>query len=120
MPAAMLRTLAIVVVAACCSGGAFSAGGRPRDAPASIQGSAASRSADTPKTPLRATSSKQNAARVPAAGRDPYKADRLSSPPATLDTPGQTTILTRQILDDMNATSLRDALRSTAGVTVGR
>jgi outer membrane receptor for monomeric catechols len=51
-----------------------------------------------------------------------YKADRLSSSrsEAILNTPGQTTVLTRQILDDMNATSLRDAMRSTAGVTIGR
>jgi len=53
----------------------------------------------------------------------PYKADRLSSPLANqsiLDTPGQVTVLTRQVLDDKNATSLRDALGTTAGVTVGR
>jgi outer membrane receptor for monomeric catechols len=53
----------------------------------------------------------------------PYKANRLSSPRASqpiLNIPGQTTVLTRQVLDDMNATSVRDALRSTAGVTVGR
>jgi len=52
----------------------------------------------------------------------PYKADRLSSSrgETILDTPGQTTVLTRQVLDDMNATSLKDAMRSTAGVTIGR
>lgn len=52
----------------------------------------------------------------------PYKANRLQSSPGVpiLDVPGRTTVLTRQVLDDMNATSLRDALRSTAGVTVGR
>ena len=52
----------------------------------------------------------------------PYKADRLSSRPdqPILDLPGQTTVLTRQVLDDKNATSLKDAMRSTAGVTVGR
>lgn len=52
----------------------------------------------------------------------PYKANRLSSSrgETILDTPGQTTVLTRQVLDDMNATSLRDAMRSTAGVTIGR
>lgn len=50
-----------------------------------------------------------------------YKVDRLSSSRGEriLDTPGQTTVLTRQVLDDMNATSLRGALRSTAGVTIG-
>jgi outer membrane receptor for monomeric catechols len=95
MSAAMLRTLTMVVVAVCCCDGAFATAGRPRHAPASAY-------AD------------------PAAS---HKADRLSSPrPAQpiLDTPGQTTVLTRQVLDDMNATTLRDALRSTAGVTVGR
>lgn len=43
-----------------------------------------------------------------------------SSRQSELDTPGQTTVLTRETLDDMNATTLRGALRSTAGVTVGR
>jgi outer membrane receptor for monomeric catechols len=52
----------------------------------------------------------------------PYKANRLSSSrgQTILDTPGQTTVLTRQVLDDMNATSLREAMRATAGVTIGR
>ncbi|MCS3726620.1 TonB-dependent receptor plug domain-containing protein [Bradyrhizobium betae] len=52
----------------------------------------------------------------------PYKADRLSLSrgETILNTPGQTTVLTRQVLDDMNARSLRDAMRSTAGVTIGR
>ncbi|WP_128927039.1 Plug domain-containing protein [Bradyrhizobium guangxiense] len=51
-----------------------------------------------------------------------YKADRLSSSrgESILNTPGQTTVLTRQMLDDMNATSLRGAMRSIAGVTIGR
>ena len=129
MPDRMLRTIAVVAV--CCSNGAFAVGSeRPRDAPAFIQRSAASsRSTDTLKASLPTPSLKQNAARRLTADRDPYadpaapyKADRLSSPRAEpiLDVPGQTTVLTRQVLDDMNATSLRDALRSTAGVTVGR
>jgi outer membrane receptor for monomeric catechols len=53
----------------------------------------------------------------------PYKADRLSSSRAAepiLNIPGQTTVLTRQVLDDMNATSIKGALRSVAGVTIGR
>ena len=52
-----------------------------------------------------------------------YKANRLSSPRASepiVNIPGQTTVLTREVLDDMKATSVRDALRSTAGVTLGR
>ncbi|MGY4622495.1 TonB-dependent receptor plug domain-containing protein [Bradyrhizobium sp. USDA 4486] len=81
----------IVLVALCCSQAALAASGkRPRHAPAND----------------------------PA----PYKADHLSSSrgETILNTPGQTTVLTRQVLDDMNATSLRDAMRSTAGVTIGR
>ncbi|WP_271570615.1 TonB-dependent receptor plug domain-containing protein [Bradyrhizobium sp. CCBAU 11386] len=90
MPTKSLRL--IVIVALCVSQGAFAASGKwSRHAPATD----------------------------PAA---PYKADRLSSSrgETILDTPGQTTVLTRQVLDDMNARSLRDAMRSTAGVTIGR
>ena len=86
----------IVIVALCVSQGAYAASSkRLRHAPAT-----------TPATD-------------PAA---PYKADRLSSSrgETILNTPGQTTVLTRQVLDDMNATSLKDAMRSTAGVTIGR
>ena len=52
----------------------------------------------------------------------PYKADRLSSNRFTqpiLDTPKTITVVTREVLDDKNATSLQDVLRSTAGVTLG-
>jgi outer membrane receptor for monomeric catechols len=86
----------IVIAALCVSQGAFAASSkRPRHAPAAAP------------------------ATDPAAL---YKADRLSSSrgETILNTPGQTTVLTRQVLDDMNATSLRDAMRSTAGVTIGR
>src|ERR1700692_2223834 len=130
MPAGMLRTITIAVVAIGLCDGAFAAdGGRPHHAPAPLHGSALSRSKDTLKTPWRATRWKQKAARTLAADRDPYadpvapyKADRLSSRGSQpiLDTPGQVTVLTRQILDDKNATPLRDALGTTAGVTVGR
>jgi outer membrane receptor for monomeric catechols len=53
----------------------------------------------------------------------PYKANRLSLSRATqpiLNTPAGVTVLTRQVLDDKNATTLRDAMRTTAGVTLGR
>lgn len=89
MPARSLRL--VVIAALCISQGAFAASGkRPHRAPATD----------------------------PAA---PYKADRLSTSrgQTILNTPGQTTVLTRQVLDDMNATTLRDAMRSTAGVTIG-
>jgi outer membrane receptor for monomeric catechols len=94
MPATSLRL--IVIVALCISQGALAASSkRSRHVPATAP------------------------AVDPAA---PYKADRLSSSrgETILNTPGQTTVLTRQVLDDMKATSLRDAMRSTAGVTIGR
>jgi outer membrane receptor for monomeric catechols len=131
MPAGMLRTIAVMVL--CFSNTSFAvAGERPRHASATIQGAvASSRSTDASKARLRAPSPKRHVARTLAADRDPYadpaapyKANRFSfsSPPGApiIDIPGQTTVLTRQTLDDLNATTLRDALRSTAGVTVGR
>jgi outer membrane receptor for monomeric catechols len=66
----------------------------------------------------------EQARRAPVSDHaSPAKAHRLSSPRAAeslLNTPGHTTVLTREVLDDMKATTVRDALRSTAGVTVGR
>lgn len=126
MPAKILRMVAFAAV--CCCGSAVAvAAGEPRHTPASVQGAAGDSRSDTLKATRRA---KQNAVRTQAAGRDayvdpaaPYKANRLSSPRATepiSNIPGQTTVLTREVLDDMKATSVRDALRSTAGVTVGR
>jgi outer membrane receptor for monomeric catechols len=127
MPAKTLRMIAVAAV--CCCGGALAiAAGEPRHTPASVQGSAgSSQSMDTLQTTRPA---KQSSVRTPAADHGPYvdpaapyKANRLSSPRATepiLNIPGQTTVLTREVLDDMKATSVKDALRSTAGVTVGR
>jgi outer membrane receptor for monomeric catechols len=120
--------IAVAAVCVCDGALAVASGQQPRHAPASVQGSASpSQSMDALKTTRHA---KQNAIRTQAADRDPYvdpaapyKANRLSSPRATepiLNVPGQTTVLTREVLDDMKATSLKDALRSTAGVTVGR
>jgi outer membrane receptor for monomeric catechols len=132
MTAEMLRTVTIIVVAVCCSGAAFAVdGARRRHTAVSVQGSASSsRSEGAPRTFRRATSPKQKAAPTLAVDRDPYadpaapyKANRLSSSSASqsiLNTPGQVTVLTRQVLDDKNATSLKDALGTTAGVTVGR
>jgi outer membrane receptor for monomeric catechols len=128
----MLRTVTIAVVAICFSDGALAVdGGRQRHTAVPIPGSISlSRSEHTIRTPRRVTGWKQKAARTVAADRDPYadpaapyKANRLSSPPASqsiLNTPGQVTVLTRQVLDDKNATTLKDALSTTAGVTVGR
>jgi outer membrane receptor for monomeric catechols len=132
MLAGTWRTVIIAVMAVYFSDGAFAVeGARPRHTGVPIPGSASSsRSEHTPRAFWRATGRKQKAAPTLAADRDPYadpaapyKARRLSSPLAgqsILDTPGQVTVLTRQVLDDKNATSLKDALSSTAGVTVGR
>ena len=91
------KSLQLVVIAALCvSQAAFAASGkRPRHVHATAP------------------------ATDPAA---PYKADPLSFSrgETILNTPGQTSVLTRQVLDDMHATSLKDAMRSTAGVTIGR
>jgi len=126
MPAKMLRMIAVAAVCF-CNGASAVAAGEPRHTPASVQGPASYSRPDALKATRHA---KQNAARRQAAARDsyvdpaaPYKANRLSSSRAAepaLNIPGQTTVLTREVLDDMKATSVRDALRSTAGVTVGR
>ena len=52
----------------------------------------------------------------------PYKVDRLASskfPEPVLNTPRTVTVLTKDTLEDQNATSLKDIGRSTAGVTLG-
>src|SRR6202789_1936604 len=52
----------------------------------------------------------------------PYKADRLASQKFSepiANTPKSITVLTREILDDKDATSLKDVARTTAGVTLG-
>ena len=93
MPTRMLRTIAVITL--CLANGAPAVAGER----------------------LRQATSADRAPYVDPAA--PYKADRLSSRgQKIIDTPGQTTVLTRQVLDDMKATSLKDALRSTAGVTM--
>jgi catecholate siderophore receptor len=52
----------------------------------------------------------------------PYKADRLASQKFAepiVNTPKSITVLTRQTLDDKDATSLKEVARTTAGVTLG-
>jgi catecholate siderophore receptor len=52
----------------------------------------------------------------------PYKADRLSLSKFTepvLNTAKTETVLTQEALEDKNATTLREVLRSTAGITLG-
>ena len=52
----------------------------------------------------------------------PYKVNRLSSTKFTepiLNTPRTVTVLSKEVLEDKNATTLREIGRSTAGVTLG-
>jgi catecholate siderophore receptor len=52
----------------------------------------------------------------------PYKADRVASPKFTeplANTPRTLTVLTKEILEDKSATTLKEVGRSTAGVTLG-
>jgi catecholate siderophore receptor len=52
----------------------------------------------------------------------PYKADRLASPKFTeplVNQPRTVTVLTKELLQDKNATTLKEVARSTAGVTLG-
>lgn len=61
----------------------------------------------------------QNPYADPAA---PYKGDRLASPKFSepiVNTPKSITVLTKEILQDKDATSLKDVARTTAGVTIG-
>jgi hypothetical protein len=117
-----LPTIAITVVAICLCDGAFAAdGGRPRHT--APQTARWSRPAMTFKSSVHTAHWRQRVARDPYADpAAPYRADRLASQPGQriINIPGQTTVLTRQVLDDKNATSGRDALRTTPGVTIGR
>jgi catecholate siderophore receptor len=52
----------------------------------------------------------------------PYKVDRLASPKFTepvLNTPKSITVLTKELLQDKNATTLKEVARTTAGITIG-
>ena len=53
----------------------------------------------------------------------PYKGDRLQAsgkfPEPLLNTPKTVTVLTRDVIEDKNATTLKQAILSTAGVTLG-
>lgn len=53
----------------------------------------------------------------------PYKVDHLQSsgkfPEPLLNTPKTVTVLSKEVLEDKNATSLKSAILSTAGVTLG-
>ncbi|MGA8649137.1 MAG: TonB-dependent receptor plug domain-containing protein [Xanthobacteraceae bacterium] len=75
------------------------------------------------KLEAEAAAKKQAAQQDPYADpAAPYKADRLASPKFSEpigNTPKSITVLTREVLDDKDATSLKDVARTTAGVTIG-
>ncbi|WP_068089994.1 TonB-dependent receptor [Novosphingobium rosa] len=51
-----------------------------------------------------------------------YKVERMASPKATaplLDTPKSITVISRQVLEDTNSTTLTEALRTVPGITMG-
>lgn len=53
--------------------------------------------------------------------RDTYKTDEVSSPKKTealIDTPQTLSVISKELLDDQNATTLTDALRNTPGITM--
>ena len=53
----------------------------------------------------------------------PYKGDRLQQsskfPEPLVNTPKSVTVLTKEVLEDKNANTLKEAVRTTAGVTLG-
>lgn len=81
------------------------------------------RTVQAPPAPAPAPAAVQAANRNPFADpAAPYKADRLASPKFSeplLSTPRSVTVLTKEVLEDKGATSLREAIRTTAGLTLG-
>jgi len=93
------------------------AAGQRRGAPGASTGGG--QGAGSGGLPILATAPNANPYADPVA---PYKVDRLSSPKFTepvLNTPRTITVLTKEVLDDKNAFTLREIGRSTAGVTLG-
>jgi len=93
------------------------AAGQRRGAPSAS--SAGGQGAGGGGLPIFATAPNANPYADPVA---PYKVDRLSSTKFTepvLNTPRTITVLTKEVLDDKNAFTLREIGRSTAGVTLG-
>ena len=79
----------------------------------------AARARATPTPAAAAAAPDQNPYADPAA---PYKANLLASPKFTMpivDTPKSVTVLTKELLEDKGATSLKEVARTTAGVTLG-
>ncbi|WGD49171.1 TonB-dependent receptor [Bradyrhizobium sp. CB1650] len=87
------------------------------------------------RTALRRAAQRQQAAQAPSANAvapdadpyanpaAPYMANRVQAsgkfPEPILNTPKSITVLTKDVLEDKNATTLKQAILSTAGVTLG-
>ena len=75
------------------------------------------------KAEAEAAAKKQLAQQDPYADpAAPYKANQLASPKfpePIVNTPRSITVLTQEVLRDKDATSLKDALRTTPGITIG-
>jgi hypothetical protein len=111
----LLRITAAAALLVCFARGALAAdAGTYRSAPASGWTNATYRSVSRP--PARWVLSGQRFARAPLySPNGPRGLWRAT--PQIMKPPGAT-VLNRQILDDMNATTLRDALRYVPGATV--
>lgn len=104
-----------------------------RQSPTHVRARAALRRHTAPQTrtvapqPASGAPSAPTVARTPggdpyADAAAPYKADRLASSKFAeplLNTPKSVTVLTKEIIEDKNATSFRDLARTTAGLTLG-
>ena len=75
------------------------------------------------KAEAQAEAKKQLARQDPYADpAAPYKTNRLASPKfpePIVNTPRSVTVLTQEVLRDKDATSVKDAIRTTPGVTIG-
>jgi len=76
--------------------------------------------ATAPVAPTDAPAADRNPYADPAA---PYKVDHVQAggkfPEKLVDTPKSITVLSKEVLEDKNATTLKQAILSTAGVTLG-
>src|ERR1700744_2481440 len=108
---------------------------RPRPAaskpsPDQVRARTALRRAARRTQPAQAAAVPSPSAGAPRADRDPYadpaapyKVDHVQAsgkfPEPLLNTPKTITVLSKEVLEDKNATNLKQALLSTAGVTLG-
>jgi outer membrane receptor for monomeric catechols len=111
-----LAPMMMAVVAICFSDAAFAGdGGRAHHTPTW------SRSANAVVAWKKAARTRALASNPHVDPAAPYKANSLaSSRQRIINIPSQTTVVTRRVMDDKDATTVRDVLRTTPGVTVGR